>query len=228
MKRMSIVLMLVLLASVTQAGTIIDLQTEVYTVGAHVEVVGAVVTEVSYNGFFMGEIPTALYSGVWVYDNGVNVVAIGDIVSVGALYEEYHELTELNVLSDAAGYVTVTGWTDCLLPLCVTIAELNANPEPYESVWIQVMDGMMVTELLTYGMWEVESYDTTGEFLLMDDYWYDDTTVQVGDCYFCATGIYVWNYDFWKLNPHVDGLSLVDCSVPNEEMTIGDVKKLYR
>lgn len=50
----------------------------------------------------------------------------------------------------------------------------------------------------------------------------------VGDCYFCATGIYVWNFSEWKLNPHVDGLNIVDCSVPNESLSFGDVKKLFR
>ena len=229
MKRLLFAMLLMLCAASLQAGTIIDVQTGVYATETHVDISGAVVTELMYNGFFVSEIPNAAYAGVWVYDGGATGVAIGDIVDVGGLYQEYYSLTEINVYADGAGYVTVTGTTDCLTPLCVTVAQLNADPEAYESCWVRVMDGMMVTTVPSgYGIWEVESYDTPGEYLLMDDYWYDDGTVLLGDCYFCATGIYVWNYDEWKLDPHVDGLETVDCSVSNETMSFGQVKSLFR
>jgi len=233
MKRITIALLLILGCVAAQAGVIVDIQTGLVPEDTHVVVENAVVTGVLYNGFFIGETLPGPYTGIWVYDGGANIVAKGDIVTVAGMYEEYWGLSEINVTTDPEGVVTNLGSGGCCNALNVTIAELNAaiaaDNDAYESVWINVVDGMIVTGApSSYGIWDVESYDTPGEFLLMDDYWYDDATVVVGDCYFCATGIYVWNFDQWKLDPFEDGVSIVDCSVANETMTFGDVKCLYR
>ncbi len=105
---------------------------------------------------------------------------------------------------------------------------LNNDPEAYESVWVNVTDGMMVTEIGSYGQWTVDSYNSPGQQLVMDDYWYDDTTVVLNECYNCATGIYFYSFSEWKLEPFADGLTHVDCTVDSEPMSFGAVKALYR
>lgn len=59
-----------------------------------------------------------------------------------------------------------------------------------------------------------------------DDYWYDASTVVVGDCYESVTGIITYTFSNWKLEPLVDGIEF--CLVPTEETSFGTLKSIYR
>ncbi len=229
MKLLATVLLL-LVAVPAFAGTIIDLQTGAYTVGAEVVVNGAVVTGVRYNGFFMTEDPNAPYAGVWVFTSAAPGVAVGQLVNVAGLYEEYYSFTEINVFTDPTGYVTVLGeHMGAIYPLPVTVADLAADAEPYEGCFIMVTDGMVVTTAPnSYGEWQVESYESPGQFLWMDDYWYDDTTVQLGDCYNSATGMLAFSFGTFRLEPIANAICLTDCTVGNEDLSFGEIKALFR
>ncbi len=230
MKKLVIGLVLIC-AGAAVAGPIYDVQTGVYTIGDLVYVDDAIVTGVRYNGVFISEDVTGPYTGVWVYTGGDPGVAQGDLVDVCGEYKEYWDLTELDVpAAGVDGYLTYVGpHMGTLTAYTLDIPTLNADPELWESCFIQVLDGMMVTNPdYGNGMWVVEDYDNPGEFMFMDDYWYDETTVLLGDCYTCAVGIYFYSYSEWKLNPFVDNICIVDCQVGNETMTFGGVKALYR
>jgi len=227
----AIVVSLVLIAAVAaQAGTIVDLQMGAFVEGDEVTVTGAVVVAERYNGVFISEDPNAPYAGVWVYTGAAPAAVVGDLVDVKGLYEEYYDFSEINVSTDATGYLTVTGsHTGTLYPLPVTVAQLVADGEPYESCFIKVTDGMTVTEAPnSYGEWTVESYESPGSFLVMDDYWYDDTTVALGDCYNCATGVLYFSFGAYKLEPFADAICLTDCTVANEDMDFSSLKALFR
>ncbi|MBU0742470.1 hypothetical protein KKG45_06575 [bacterium] len=237
MKKLVIVLMIAGLVSTAAAGTIIDIQTGAYTVGDFVEVSGAVVTGVLSNGFYMNEIPNAPYSGIWVYTGtGNHTALVGDEVDVGGYYEEYitsggSSLTEINAHPTGVGaYVTVIGeHMESLYPMQLTIAQFNADPEPYECCFVTITDGMVVTEVPnTYGEWDVESYETPGQFLAVDNYWYDSSGVFLGQCFNCGTGIMHEDYGEYKIRFFENAVCEIDCAIPNENMTFSDVKALYR
>lgn len=229
MKKLVIGLLLIG-ACAASAGTIIDLQMGAYTVGDEVTVTNAVVTGVRYNGMCINEDPNGPYTGVWVYTGAAPAAAVGDLVEVKGLYEEYYDFTEINVTTDMTGYVTNLGpHTGALYPIELTLAAFNADPEPYEGCFVKITSGMVVTSApSTYGEWTVESFEDPGEFLIMDDYWYDDTTVLLGDCYNCATGIITYSFGTYRLEPFADAICVVDCAVPNQVMSFGQVKSLYK
>ena len=101
------------------------------------------------------------------------------MVDVKGLYEEYYDVTEINVTTDLTGYCTYVGDYDgTLVPTSVTVAQLNADPEPWESCFIAVLGLMIVTDNdLGYGEWEAELMDDLGQFIRFDDYWYDPVDV---------------------------------------------------
>ena len=229
MKSSAIVLVLIGLAGVVLAGPIYDVQTGVYAEGAEVVVDDAIVIAVRGDGIFISEDTAGPYTGVWVYTGSDPGVSTGDLVDVKGLYAELDGLTTIDVSSDPTGSCTFDSLhMGALTAVDVHIAQLNADPEPWESTLIRVRDGMMVGRVLEDGEWEVESADTPGEFMVLDDFWYDVASVMVGDCYLCAGGVYYESGGGYKLEPFVDHLCLVNCSVANESMSFGQVKALYR
>lgn len=238
MRTFAIVLMAIGLATAATAGTIVDVQTGTYTEGDFVEVTGAVVTGIFTYGFYMNEIPNGPNTGIWVYTgSGNHTAVVGDEVDVGGYYEEFttsggSSLTEINANPSGAGaYVTVVGeHLDTLYPIELTIAQFNLDPESYECGFVKILDGMIVVEAPnSFGEWDVESYDS-GETLAVDNYWYDNSGVFLGQCFSCGVGIIHEDYGEYKIRFFDDPNAVceVDCTVPNEDMTFGDVKALYR
>ena len=237
MKTFVIVLMALTLAGAAVAGTIYDVQTGVYAEDDFVEVAGAVVTGVFSYGFYMNELPNGPYTGIWVYTgSGNHTAVVGDEVNVGGYYEEYvtgggaSSLTEINAYPDGTAYVTVVGpHMGTLTALDMTLADINADPEAYECGFIRIVEGMIVIEEPnSYGEWDVANYPTGDQTLAVDNYWYDNSGVLLDQCYLCGLGILHEDYGEYKMRFFEDGLCLVDCSVPNEPMTFGEVKALYR
>jgi len=219
-------MLLVLVAGAAQAGVLYDLNTGVYTELDVVDVTGAVVTAVRYNGFSCTELPAGPYTAVWVYTGGAPGVVEGDVVDLAnATYKEYYELTELDLPTNS-GTVTVTG-TATVPSLPMTLAAVQADNEAWESHVITITDGFAVSELLSYGNWNAISQDS-GLVLLHDDYFFDESILAVGDCYQGVTGMYTYAYDAYTMEPLVDGLTIVDCTVDGEDMSFGAVKALYR
>ena len=233
MKKLAIVLTLLLCAGAVQAGPIYDLQIGgAYVEGDYVMVPGAVVTAVATYGCVITKAPYGPGNSVWVYLGAGHTAQIGDLADVYGVYDEYYDLTELNVAdyiaSDPAAYFLVIGTADVPSPLVVTAAEIMADPEPYESSIVWISDGFIVTELLTYGEWKAISNEDGTTVIWFDDYWYDETVLNVGDCANWALGMWTYSFDVWKLEPFEDGFPLTGCAVPSEQHSFGHVKGLYR
>ncbi len=225
MKRIAIALLLVIIATAAQAVTIEDMQTGLVVVDDLASVSGVVVVAVSNNsnGFWIAEAPYGAYNGIYAYGPNADV-AVGDVLDiVDGQYTEYYDLSELKTF-DAT--ITITGTMAVPTPLTITAAALVADMEPYEGCAVTVVDGMMVTEILSYGMWTADAMDGTP--ILFDDYMFDDSTVVVGDCYNNVTGIIDYSYGDYKLHPLADGVALTDCTVATDEVSFEGIKALYR
>ena len=221
------VMVLALFAGTAFAGAIYDCNTGVYTELDVLTVEGAVVTAVTYNGFSATDIPAGPYTAAWVYTGGAPTVAIGDVVTLtDATYKEYYDLTELDMTTSGTGLVTVTG-TAVAPVFTMTLAEVQADDEAWEAHVLNITDGFMVSELLSYGEWKAISQES-GLVLHHDDIMFDETGLAVGDCYLGVTGYYTYSYGTFRMIPYVDGLVEVDCTVDNETTSFGSVKALYR
>jgi len=130
--------------------------------------------------------------------------------------------------ADIYGYVLKTGDGVPYAPYQVTAAQLVADGEPWESVQIQIVDGLEVPLGfdLGFGEWQVNALD--GTELRFDDCFYDFGTVMEGQCYNNATGIYTWSFGNFKLEPFADGIDIVNCAVATEYVTMGTIKALFR
>ncbi len=227
MKKLLLVSLVLLLAATAGAGVVYDCNTGVIAEFTDVVAPGLVVTAVRSSGFAATELPAGPFTAIWVYTGSAPAAVVGDIVDVSAQYKEYYDLSELSVGDAVAGSVTIVGSTTApIIPL--TAAELMVDPEAYESHAIQITDGMAVCSAPnSYGEWTVSTLGSCID-IMMDDYWYDDTTVALCDCYDWAIGMWTYAYGAWRLEPFVDGIAKVDCTVDNDSMTFGQMKSLFR
>lgn len=223
MKRIAIALLFVLIAAGAQAATIFDIQNGMYADLSIVDLTGVTVTAVRYNGVYVAEAPYSAYNGIWLY--GPVGFVEGDVIDVvGGLYKEYYDLSEIET---GAAVVTLTGTGPVVAPFMVDYATLLLDPEPFESCLITITDGMMVDTIGSYGQWTAMTLD--GDVVNFDDYFFDETTVVLGDCYNSVTGIWDYSYSMWKMNPLADtGVELTDCTVATDAISFEGVKALYR
>ena len=230
MRKIAIVLSIMLAAGMATAGPIYDVEVNgLYAEGDYVLVECATVTAVTDYGVAIAEAPFQMGNSIWVYAGSGHGLNVGDIVTVNAPYTEYYDLTELDY-----GHNTETATLDvvgvCTTmpdPIYITAAEIMANPEHYESCMVFLTDGFHVTEFFSYGEWAATSHED-GTVIRFDDYWFDDTTLAVDDCANWAVGMWTYSYGIFELHPQVDGFPLVDCTVATEDVTMDQVKALYR
>jgi hypothetical protein len=230
MKKIALVSLIVMMAAAAQAGVIEDIQTGMVDENTLVTPCDVVVTAVTYNGVWVAEAPYGMYNGIWVYmgsDEPIEFVP-GDIVCICGEYKEYYDLSEVDIVSAGLyGSIVKTGEMAVPMPSFVTAMDLMADPEPWESCVITIVDGMEVTgEPSSYGEWFATAQD--GTEIMFDDVFYDAETVALGDCYNNATGVFTYTYSNFKLLPFEDGLSLTDCAVDTEGTTMSQLKSLYR
>ncbi|MDO9171338.1 MAG: hypothetical protein Q7W29_05860 [bacterium] len=225
MKQLVIASLLVLcLAAVAQAGVINDIRTGVIPEGSVVQVNGAVVTAVQNSSFTMTELPAGPYTAIWVYVGAAPAVAIGDVVEVKGLTRNFYGRDEINLLYPGDAHAAITG-TSPVPNLQLTTTQLQANPEAWESHVVTITDGLIVQEMLPEGMWRADSVET-GLSVIFDDYFYDYATVDLGDCYNNAYGMYQWFGGMWIFK--VFTTADTDCTVANEDLSFGSLKALYR
>jgi len=227
---MAALLIMVASAAFGQVETpIYDIQTGVYAEGSLLTPRG-VVTGVTSNGFFVADAPYTAYHGIWVYSPGHTFVP-GDDVQICGVYTEYYGLSEIDIpAADIYGSVLLMGTLPIPEPNVVTAAEIFVDPalaEPWESCMIIIQDGMIVSVLpSTYGEWFADALD--GTEVMFDDYWYDTSLVALGQCYNNATGILGYSFSNFKLYPFADGIPIVNCAVPTENVSFSTLKALYR
>ena len=229
MKKIALAILVILAASAVQASSIYDIQTGAFPEGNLSTPCNVVVTAVTDNGIFVAEEPYGEFNGIWVYtgNDEPHGMVPGDVVCICGEYKEYFDLSEIDIVSAGIyGSLIKVGTQAVPTPTPLTAAELAANSENWESCAVTVIDGMSVSELLSFGEWNATAED--GNVVRFDDIWYPSDTVVVGDCYDSATGIYFYSYGNFKLEAYEDGIDVVDCSVPTEEVTFDAVKALYR
>ncbi|MBT7311003.1 hypothetical protein HN843_04525, partial [bacterium] len=222
MKKLLLVALTLIVSTSAFAGVIYDLNTGVYAQGDLVTASGTI-TGVRYNGFSMTELPAGPYTGVWVYCGDASGFAIGDEITItDGEYTEYYDLSEIIQLNLAL--ITITGNAP-VAPMVMTVAAAAADYEPWESGFVTFTDGFWVVELLGYGEWAARSYQSSID-LINDDYFFDETGLEVEMCYDGVTGIMLFGYGAFKMNPMADGLVVGDCVIANEEVSFGAVKAL--
>lgn len=225
----AILFLIIATGAFAQGSSIYDIQTGLVAEGTLVTPRG-VVTGVTSSGFFVAEAPYDAWRGIWVYAPGHTSVP-GDDVQLCGLYEEYYGLSEINIPgADIYGSVLKMGTLPVPAPNVVNAADIwngGADAESWESCMITVQDGMQVTTAAnSYGEWFATALD--GTEVMFDDYWYDDTTVMLNECYNNATGILNYSFSAFKLEAFADGIPVVDCAVSGEDMSFSSVKALYR
>lgn len=223
MKRIVIALLIVMTAATAQATTIFDIQTGAIAPADSVNVAGAVVTGVRYNGFFAAEAPFGVNQHIWVYTGSINPSGAveGDIVDIIGVYIEHFGLSEINA---SAGSVTIVGAGSMPAPIVVPAAVLALDSEPYESCLITIPDELTVTAIFSFGEWAATAMDAS--VVRFDDYWYDAATVALGDCYSSVTGILNYSFGNFKLEALITGIT--PCAVPVEGQSFGAIKSLFR
>jgi len=223
MKRIAIALLLVLMASSAAGQTIFQMQTGVVPDHTIVQVQNVTVVATRYNGFYISEAPYGEYNSIWVYSGADLGFVAGQILQLEGEYYEYYDLSEIDVsggLAQAVGAGPVP--PPSVVPIAVLLDPVTA--EPWESCPVTIPDeGVALTVASNYGEWDV-GY-TPGVFLF-DDYWYDDSTVAVGDCYKSVTGIINFGFGVFRMNPYADGIEF--CPVATDEQTFGNMKAMYR
>jgi len=224
MRKLAIVLAITAVAVAAQAGVISDIQQGVYAEGDPVQVLGATVIEVSSNGAFITELPVGPYSGIWVYLGSGHTAVSGDIIDIQGVYEEYYDLSEINA---SGGAYQVTGNGPLPSPYSLTAAELMADPEVFEGVYIVVTDGFMVTSLAGYGEWWAHALESDVD-VLFDDFWFTTPTEdQIGLCFNYAIGCLNYSFSEYKIAALADGIEFVDCTVPTENTSLTEIKALF-
>jgi hypothetical protein len=230
MNKIALALLITLVAG-TALGqtTIFDIQTGAIPENSLVTPCEVVVIAVTDNGVFVAEEPYSMYNGIWVYTGSTEPHGMvpGDVVCICGEYKEYFDLSEIDIVAAGLyGSLIKVGTQEVPPPSFVTAAELAADSEPWESCAVTIVNGMAVTEIHSYGEWSALADD--GAAVRFDDYWYDASTVMVDDCYNNATGIWFYSFGDFKLEPYVDGITVIDCLVDTEKMAFGAVKSLYR
>jgi len=223
-KFMSASLLILGLSAAAQAGVITDIRSGAIPEGSVVVVGGAVVTGVQSNSFTMTELPAGPYTAIWVYVGAAPAVAIGDVVEVKGLTRDFYGRAEINLLYPSDAHATRSG-TSPVPNIQLTTTQLQADPEAWESHVVTITDGLIVQEMLPDGMWRADSVET-GRSVIFDDYFYDYATVDLGDCYNNAHGMYQWFGDMWIFK--VFTTADTDCTVANEDLSFGSLKALYR
>lgn len=188
----------------------------------------AIVTAVRANGFYASQAPHGAWDAIWVSYPGHTFVP-GDLISICGLFKEVCGLTTIDIPGAGVyGYILKTGTAPVPPVNYVTAAAYLASPEQWESVTVTIVDGMLVPAgfSLGSGQWTVNVLG--GSSLTFDDFWYNFAQVMEGQCYNNATGILHDSCGTYLFEPFANGITLVNCAVPAESMTLGTIKALFR
>lgn len=187
-----------------------------------------VVTAVRASGFFVSQAPHGAWDAIWVYYPGHTFVP-GDLVSICGVFKEVCGLSTIDIPAGGIyGYVLKVGTAPVPAANYVTAAALMASPEQWESVTIMITDGMTVPAgfSLGSGQWNVDALD--GTHLIFDDFWYNFANVMEGQCYNNATGILHDACGTFTFEPFANGITIVNCSVDTESVSMGRIKAYFR
>ncbi|MFP4460297.1 MAG: T9SS type A sorting domain-containing protein [Candidatus Zixiibacteriota bacterium] len=170
-----------------------------------VEVNGVIIaTNFRGDKYFIGDEEGGPWTGVYVYDYE-HEVALGDLVTLTAVVDEYYNLTELKEVSA----FSIDGSADVPEPYLTTTADIS-EMESLEGVLVRVEDVEVVRNDTT-GVW---ISDGSGEckFGFNFDHTYSPT---VGDELEFINGVIDYSWGNYVLQPRFDE----DIDMPEAEMT---------
>jgi len=178
---------------------IYQMQTGVFSEGDTVTVEGAVVTSpmAASGGFFVQDDMGGPYSGIYVFCVSCSggEVAQGDEVTLVGTYEEYYDLSELQVES---ADITVTGLGVMPAPEVVASCDIPASggglAEEYEGVLVAVENATVTAEADAYGEWEVDSCAQVDDIFHLH-------TPTLGDTYARIAGPLTFTWSEYKIEP---------------------------
>ena len=114
-----------------------------------------------------------------------------------------------------------------------SMENLSVQCEMYESCLIRQNLMLTVTDLPdAYGEWwawtdPALAWTEEADAMLYDDFWYDTSTVRIGDEYCGVIGILHYSFGMWKLEPLADGIDICP-PMAEEQVPFGSVKAIYR
>lgn len=220
-----LIFLLIVIAGTAIAGPIHDARTGLIPKGTVLNVDNAIVTKVMNNSFCVSEQPVGPWNAIWVYVGHSPAVQDGDIISIRALYSEHNGRSMLSMSYPEDAEIVVTGYMDVPL-LYVNGMELMQEPESYESCWINLTDGLIVSEVRPDGYWVVQSYEFPMFSFVMYDYFQLFPNVQTAECYNNADALFFWYGDEWVLKTY--DVVNVDCAVENNHTSFGSMKAVWR
>ena len=145
-----------------------------------VEITDAIVTAIGFGGFFMQDAAGGEWSGIWVYvgDDGT-LPALGDVVTVVGVYEEFFDLSQIDATGGGSMEVTDSpGEGNVPAPEALTLADLG---ESWEGVFVRVADDTFTVQEL-HEMKDVNEFrveNEGGDSVWVDDFMYD--VIEEGD-----------------------------------------------
>jgi predicted extracellular nuclease len=141
-----------------------------------VMVSGAICTAVASNGFFLQDPAGGEWSAIWVF-TGVDarLPGLGDVLMVAGTYEEFFELSTINVSDGMVTVIDSPGEDNVPAPEAIDVDEIG---ESWESVFLRLSDASIrVAEL--HPMPAIHDFrvePSAGGTVWVDDLIYDATT----------------------------------------------------
>ncbi len=182
-----------------------DVQMGVYAENTDITFRDVVVTGIAEAGLWVQEpTPTSIpFSGIWCYTSSTPDVAIGDEVTINGFYEEFFDLTELNV-ADGGGQVIVTGTATVPTPATLLVTDLNegsATAEDWEGVLVHV-ENLEVQLHLDFGEYQVSPIGDPLTLMTCDDKSLNaPARPPVSAQFNSITGIQDYSFGAYKLQP---------------------------
>jgi hypothetical protein len=149
-----------------------------------------VVTAAQYNGYYLQD-GNGAWNGVFVLDY-TNVPALGDVVSVTGLVDEYFNYTTLKNISV---YSAVAGGT---LPAPTILSTIAVNNEQYEGVLVKATNANCIADTAGNGFGEWTINDGSGSLIIDDKMFAFGPTVSVS---YDVTGVVDYSFSSFKVLP---------------------------
>lgn len=165
--------------------------------GSLVKVHG-VVTGATANGFFLQDPSGTRFAGIFVYDQGDNVVAEGDMLTVDGTYTEYNGLSEIG-----SPTVTVDGTGATPDPIVVDACDVGTggvSAEAYESMLIAVED-VSVTNANPDDPSDYDEFEVGGCLRVNDSIYSALDQPAAGTHYSRIDGVLNYTYSNTKIEP---------------------------
>lgn len=195
--------------------TIYDIQQGNVDLNAVVTVDDAIVTAVAVNGFWAQAEAGGEFSGIFVFSGkdgpDISGVALGDELVLTGAYEEFFELTELNITEGAIEISASPGEGNVPAAEVVAVADIG---EPWESVFVRVEETnpavLTVTEV--NAMMDINEFtveDSNTDTVVIDDFIYDaiddGVLVEPNATFESIQGPVNFGFGAFKITPRVAG-----------------------